>query len=116
MYSNLGVDTMVLKDILREELQNSLQMKKRYESELRKLPRGSMIKRKIKGKEYFYQVDRKNGKFIAVYKGRASDIPNKDVKRWQEIKEKRVKYRKAISQLKKQINFLNRALRARDAV
>ena len=107
---------MVLKNILREELQNSLQMKKRYESELHKLPRGSMIKRKIKGKEYFYQVDRKNGKFMAVYKGRASDIPSKDVKRWQEIKEKRVKYRKAISQLKKQINFLNRALRARDAV
>ncbi|HWP91835.1 MAG TPA: hypothetical protein VNN20_06525 [Thermodesulfobacteriota bacterium] len=107
---------MVLKDILREELRNSLQMKKRYESELRKLPRGSLIKRKIKGKEYFYQVDRKDGKFMAVYKGRAADIPGKDVKKWQEIKEKRVKYRKAISQLKKQINFLNRALRARDAV
>jgi hypothetical protein len=47
---------MVIKSILKEELANSLRMKKRYDQELAKLPRGSLVKRNIKGHEYYYLV------------------------------------------------------------
>ena len=50
-----------IKGVLKEELKNSLEMKKNYERELVKLPKGSLVKKKIKGKEYYYLVERKNG-------------------------------------------------------
>jgi len=48
----------VIKSILKEELANSLAMKKSYESQLDKLPKGSLVKKKIKGYEYYYLVVR----------------------------------------------------------
>ena len=51
----------IIKGVLREELENSLWMKEDYERELAKLPKGSLIKKKIKGHEYYYLVLRKNG-------------------------------------------------------
>ena len=42
---------MIIKSVLKEELANSLRMKERYEQELAKLPRGSLVKRRIKGHE-----------------------------------------------------------------
>ena len=39
----------VIKGVLQEELANSLAMKKNYERELAKLPKGSLIKKKVKG-------------------------------------------------------------------
>ena len=47
-----------IKGVMREELVNSLQMKKDYERELAKLPKGSLIKKKIKGHEYYYLLVR----------------------------------------------------------
>ncbi len=35
----------IIKNVLREELQNSLRLKESYERELEKLPRGSLIKK-----------------------------------------------------------------------
>lgn len=61
---------MAIKDILREELENSLRMLKRYEEELSLLPIGSISKRKIKGNEYYYLVYRDKGKFKSEYKGK----------------------------------------------
>lgn len=105
---------MVIVDILKEELGNSLQMKKRYEDEISKLPVGSLVVRNIKGKKYAYRIYREEGKFIAEYKGKLSDIPKDEIKKWKEIKKKRASYRHSLSQLKKEISFLNRALRGRD--
>lgn len=105
---------MVIKDILKEELQNSIQMKNRYENEISRLPVGSLVVRNIKGKKYVYQVYRDNGKFVAKYKGKLSDVPEEEIRKWKEIKKKRANYRHSISQLKKEINFLNRALRGKE--
>ncbi|MFQ5788815.1 MAG: hypothetical protein ACE5H1_12665 [Thermodesulfobacteriota bacterium] len=105
---------MVIKSVLREELQNSKQMKERYERELAKLPKGSLQKREIKGNHYYYHVYRDNGKFVANYKSKVSDLPKNEVKRWKEIKEKRAQYRSSISKLKKQIRYLNGVLRGRE--
>ncbi len=105
---------MVIKSVLREELANSLRMKKRYERELAKLPKGSLVKRNIKGHEYYYLVYRENGKFKSVYKGKS--VRDKDLKKYQEAKNLRSKYRKALSQLKKQIRYLKGVLRGKEEI
>ena len=103
----------VIKSVLKEELNNSLQMKKDYERELAKLPKGSLIKKKIKGHEYYYLLLRKKGKVRFIYKGK---LPQEEVKGYKEIKELRAKYRKLLSQVKKQIKFLRSSLRGKESV
>lgn len=103
----------VIKGILKEELENSIRMKSNYEKELLKLPKGSLIKKKIKGHEYFYLVFRENGKVKFIYKGKVS---GKEIKRYKEAKEYRAKYRKLLSQIKKQIKFLRSALRGKESI
>ena len=55
----------VIKGVLAEELENSLRMKRGYEGALRRLPRGCLAVRKIRGHEYFYLVKRE-GKKVKV--------------------------------------------------
>ena len=61
---------MVIKSILKEELRNSLKMRNSYERELRKLPVGSLLRRRIKGNYYYYIVLRKDKKVKFIYKGK----------------------------------------------
>ena len=100
---------MAIKGVLREELQNSLQMKKRYEEELAKLPKGSLIKKKIKGHDYYYVVLREKSKVKFIYKGKK--LPLDVVKNYSEAKKLRAKYRNLLSQVKEQISFLKRSLK-----
>ena len=60
----------VIKGVLREELENSLRMENGYERELAKLPRGSLIKKKVKGHEYYYLLLREHGRVKFIYKGK----------------------------------------------
>ena len=48
----------VIKGALAEELQNSLRMEKGYGAALRKLPKGCLSIKKIKGHKYYYLVIR----------------------------------------------------------
>jgi len=103
----------VLKGVLKEELANSLAMKKNYERELAKLPKGSLIKKKIRGHEYFYLVFREDGKVKFLYKGKVSQAERQ---KYKNAKELRAKYRKLLSEVKKQIRFLRSALRGKESV
>jgi len=105
---------MTIKSVLKEELANSLRMQKLYEKELSKLPQGSISKRNIKGNEYYYLVYRENGKFKAVYKGKC--VSDTVLEKYAQAKELRSKYRKAISQLKKQIRYLKGGLRGKEEI
>ena len=105
---------MAIKSILREELENSLRMKERYEHELAKLPKGSLVLRHIKGHIYYYLVFRDGGQFKSVYKGKS--VSDKDIQKHRQAKELRAKYRKALSQLKKQIRYLKGAVRGKEAI
>ena len=105
---------MVIKSVLREELQNSLRMKKQYDRELAKLPKGSLVKRIIKGHEYYYLVYRENGKFKSVYKGKC--VAKRELKKYQEAKELRAKYRHSLSKLKRQIRYLKGVLRGKEEI
>lgn len=108
-YGNEG-DKMVIRGVLEEELKNSLQIKKRYEEELAKLPKGSFIKKKIKGHEYYYLILRENGKVKFIYKGKK--ISPEILKKYKEAKQMRAKYRELLSQVKKQIKFLKQSLKS----
>jgi nitrogen fixation/metabolism regulation signal transduction histidine kinase len=105
---------MAIKGVLREELDNSIRMKKKYEEELSNLPVGSLIRKKIKGHEYYYIVLRENGEVKFIYKGK--NVPEDLIKEYARAKELRKKYRNALSQIKKQIKFLKGALRGQESI
>ncbi len=100
---------MVIIGVLEEELKNSLQIKKRYEEALDKLPKGSLIKKKIKEHEYYYLVLREKGKVKFIYKGK--NISLEVINNYKEAKQMRVKYRELLSQVKKQIKFLKQSIK-----
>lgn len=103
----------VIKGILEEELANSLAMQKNYERELAKLPKGSLTKKTIKGHEYYYLQLREEGKVKFIYKGK---ISAKEVKKYEQAKQYRAKYRKLLSEIKKQVKFLRSTLRGKKSV
>lgn len=103
----------VIKGVLAEELENSLRMKKEYEEALRDLPRGCLAIRKIRGHEYCYLVERVAKKVKYSYKGKLS---SEEKKKYDDVKELRAKYRKLLSQVKKQIRFLRSSLRGKEAI
>ena len=103
----------VIKGVLREELENSLRMKRSYEKELSKLPKGCLVKKKIKNHEYYYLELREKDKIKFIYKGKLSD---EKVKKYKQANKYRAKYRKLLSQVKKQIKFLRSSIRGKEAI
>ena len=104
---------MSIKGVLLEELENSERMKVRYEEELSDLPRGSLVKRLIKGNEYYYLVYREAGKVQSKYRGKSS--PD-EIAEYAAARKKRAQYRQLLSKVKKQIKFLKGALRGNDSI
>lgn len=104
----------VIKGVLKEELENSLHMEKDYKRELEKLPKGSLIKKRIYGHEYYYLLSRECGKVIFRYKGKS--VSEDEIEKYKKAKEYRAKYRKLLSQVKKQIKFLRKSLRGKEAI
>ncbi|MDP3024030.1 MAG: hypothetical protein Q8O10_00665 [candidate division Zixibacteria bacterium] len=103
----------VIKGALKEELQNSIRMKKEYEQALKNLPQGCLAVREIRGHKYYYLVRRIGKKIKYIYKGKMSE---EEKKKYSEAKELRAKYRKLLSQVKKQIRFLRSSLRGKEAI
>ena len=103
----------VIKGVLREELGNSLRMQNDYEREIKKLPKGSLVKKSIKGRDYYYLIMREEGKVKFVYKGKVS---GEEIKRYAEIKKLRARYRNLLSKVKKQVKFLRSSLRGKESV
>ena len=103
----------VIKNVLREELQNSLDLKEFYERALKNLPKGSLVKKCIKGHAYFYLVERRHGKVRFTYIGKL--LP-KEVEKYKKTKESRVKYRNLLSQVKQQIKYLRRVLHGKQEI
>ena len=101
---------MAIREILEEELENALRMEERYSEALNQLPRGSLVKKQVKGRPYYYIVLRDDeGKVKLIYKGKADA---NEVKRYKAIKEKRAQYRNLRAKVRAQIRFIRRALRA----
>ncbi|MEW6086767.1 MAG: hypothetical protein AB1498_00430 [bacterium] len=103
----------VIKGVLAEELENSLRMEKEYKKAIRQLPQGCLVEKKIRGHKYFYLVKRIDRKVKYIYKGKVSE---EEIKKYGESKLLRAKYRKLLSQVKKQIRFLRSSLRGKEAI
>lgn len=102
----------VLKGVLKEELQNSLDMRKGYQEQINKI-KGCLIRKKIGRRYYYYLVRREGDKVKFVYKGPVSpQVKEAYLKQRKMLK----KYQKLLLQIKGQISFLRRALRGKEAV
>jgi hypothetical protein len=101
---------MFIKDMLREELQNSLQIKADYQQAIDGIPRGSLVRKIIGGHPYFYLAYREQAKVKFDYVGKLSE---EEIHKYQESKEKRAKYRKHLSEVNKQIKYIEKVLRAK---
>ena len=104
---------MSIKAVLREELDNSLRMQKRYEQVLSKLPKGSLVKRRIKGRDYYYLVFRENGKVRSVYRGKPKPA---EIAKFRSARDQRAKYRKLLSKARRQVRFLRGVLRGKEPI
>ena len=104
----------MLKGVLREELENSYRRIAAFEKALQELPQGSIHEKVIGDKQYYYRVcwDSKAKKNVFEL---LSGKPSKEMLlSYEKAKEKRASYKNQIRILKLQVQFLVRALRARE--
>jgi len=104
---------MAIKELLKEELGNSLRMERDYRRALGKLPRGSVVKKIIRGRPYYYLAYREKSRVRFLYKGRKME--ERELAKYRDAKRFRAQYRKLLSDVRKQIVFLRKVLRAKQA-
>lgn len=104
----------IIKGVLKEELDNSIQMKKNYQKALKALHGGSIVKKNIKGHIYYYLAYRSGRKVRFVYKGKG--ISKKELAELSEQKRLKGKYREFIKKLNRQIKYLRKAVRGKEDV
>ena len=97
-----------IKSVIKEELANSCRLQKKYERELKKLPKGSLVRKNISGHEYYYLAIRDGKKVKHTYIGK---LGSKEIKKYDQIKKARKRYRALLLETKKQIAFLERSLK-----
>ena len=102
----------VLKGVLKEELENSRDMLKRYKEEIVKI-KCCLIRKKLGRRYYYYLVKREGKKVKFIYKGPVSEEIEKA---YSEQRKMLNKYKKLLSRVKNQIKFIKRALRGKEAV
>ena len=105
---------MAIMELLQEELGNSLRMAKDYERASAKLPYGSLVKKAIGGRIYYYLAHREKDRVKFKYLGR--HVEEKELAKYAEAKQLRAKYRRLLADVRKQVRFLRKALRAKQAV
>jgi hypothetical protein len=104
----------IIKGVLKEELENSIKLKKDYEHELKLHPVGSIVKKYIKGHRYYYQAFRVGPNVRFIYKGKK--LPEGFLAEFKKSKNLRAKHKKMVGQLTKRIKYLKRALSGKEDV
>ena len=104
----------VIKGVLREELENSIRMKKEYEEALKSHPGGCFIQKEIRGHKYYYLAVRDGKRVRFIYKGKK--LSKEEVEKLNKQKKLRKKYKELIKKLNNQIEYLRRALRGKEDV
>ncbi len=106
---NLKEGTMkILNSVLNEELDRLNKLKKNYEKQIAKLPKGSLIRKNIKGNIYYYLNYRQEKKKIFKYIGKLS---RKELENLLDKIEKRKKLEKLNKQVKKDIKKLEKMIK-----
>ena len=98
----------ILNDFLQEEKERLLELKKTYESKIQQLPKGSLIKKNIKGHHYYYLNYRLYKKQIFKYIGKLSEEKLKDL--LDKIEERR-KFEKFLRQVKQDIKEIEKKIK-----
>jgi len=98
----------ILNGVLKEELERLKNLKKHYVQEMSKLPKGSLIRKKINGNIYYYLNYRNGKKSIFKYVGKLSKDKVMDLKGKIEKRRKlwklNIKVKKDIARLKQMIH------------
>lgn len=104
----------LIKGVLKEELKNSLRLKKGYEKELKARPGGSIVVKNIRGNKYYYIAFRDGKKVRFVYKGK--ELSRQFLADLGKVKRLRGKYKSLLRQLNGRIKYLKKALRGKEDV
>ena len=98
----------ILNDILQEEKERLLKLEKMYKSKIKQLPKGSLIKKNIKGHEYYYLNYRVDKKQVFQYIGKLSE---KEIKDLLTAIEERRKFEKFLRRVKKDIKEIEKKIK-----
>ena len=101
----------IIKGVLEDELKKAVLAEKDYEKNLAGLPRGVLVKKYVKGRQYCYLMSRENGKVRFEYKGK---LMGKDVQYYETVKKERALYRNRLSEVRKRVAFLKKVLRGKE--
>jgi hypothetical protein len=101
----------IIKGVLEEELKKAMHAQGEHEKALAALPRGVLVKKYVKGRQYCYLMSREKGKVRFEYKGK---LLGKDIKYYDEVKKDRARYRNLLSEAKKRISFIKKTLRGKE--
>ena len=104
----------IIKGVLREELENSLRLKKGYEEAIRAYQGGSLIRKEIKGHKYYYLAFRDGKKVKFIYKGKK--LSKDFIAEHEKSKRLKAKYKNLMQQLNKRIKYLRRVLHGKEDV
>jgi len=101
----------IIKSILEDELKKAVLAEKDYENTLTGLPRGALVKKYVKGRQYCYLLSREKGRVRFEYKGK---LMGKDVQYYETAKKDRALYRNKLSEVRKRIAFIKKILRGKE--
>ncbi len=101
----------IIKGFLEEELKKALLDKRECEHALSTLPRGVLVKKYVKGHQYYYLAVREKGRVRFAYKGK---LFGKDIKHHDGLTKDRIRYRNLLSEIKQRIVFIKKTLRSRE--
>ena len=102
-----------IKSVLKEELENSVKLEKQYKNAIKNLPIGALMAKERAGRKYYYLQVREGKKINWIYKGKVSKT---EIEKYEKAKKMRKKYRNLLSAVKKQVKYLNGALRGKASI
>jgi len=98
---------VVIKDVLREELNRLERMRDAYNNKLQELPKGVLVVKKIRGRKYYYLQYRDDGKIKSVY------IRKDMVPEYENKIRQRMAHKNSLKNINNEIDFMNKALKLR---
>ena len=104
---------MAIREILQEELENSLRMERNYRRALERLPKGSLVRKRIRGREYCYLAKRVGDRVEFEYLGK---LPPRLIEKYEQAKIDRAKYRELLAEVRAQLKLLRKVLRGKQAI
>lgn len=103
---------LILKGVLKEELENAKMRYDFFRDALNKLPAGTLVKKEIRDHSYYYLMFKKDKKVKFIYKGK--NVSGEEIQKYADAKRLRAQYIHDLSDLNKEIALLKRVLRAKE--